>query len=63
MIFNIKWEQQLIDAKDPLQAAKDCLNAINNGESVCFTVVDETGKEYSVDLSEPDDDAVLEIKK
>ena len=61
--LRIIWEQEVYETTDQLEAAKDCLSSIQNGEALCFTVTDEsTGKSYSVDLGEPDEDAVLEIK-
>ena len=62
MTYTIKWEQELYNSENPLEAAKNCLRDIQNGDSLCFTVIDEaTGKEYSVDLSEDDSEAVMEI--
>ena len=67
MSYTITWEQELGEAgfakvNDPLSAAKECLSEIQNGEALAFTVIDNTtGKKFSVDLSEPDENAVLEI--
>lgn len=59
--YEIIWESGL-RSDNPLEAAKQAREDIINGESLQFTVVDtSTGKKYSVDLYENDDDAVLEI--
>jgi hypothetical protein len=63
MTIIVTWEQELNNTDDPLKAAKQCLADIQNGESLMFTVKNETTNQtFSVDLSEPDEDAVLEIK-
>jgi hypothetical protein len=64
MSYTITWEQQIGGVDNPLDAAKECLSQIQKNEALAFTVIDnETGKSYSVDLSEPDTDAVLQINE
>jgi hypothetical protein len=63
MTIIITWQQELSNISDPLEAAKQCLKDIQNGESLIFTVKNETTNQtFSVDLGEPDEDAVIEIK-
>lgn len=60
--FNVKWNGYENQANSPLEGAKDALDAIINGDAKVFLLQDqETGKCYSVDLCEDDEDAVLEI--
>ncbi len=61
--FNITWENEFKDdISTPLEAAKQCLKDIVNGETLMFTVTDKTtGIKYSVDLGEDDEDAVIII--
>jgi len=54
-----------IDAKNPLEAAKIIAGWCSDGAmAFAYDVTDEsTGKQFSVDLSEEDEDAVLEVKE
>lgn len=51
--YRIKWEIDLM-AKDPIEAAKEALDSIINGDAKFFTVVsldkEDKGVETSVDL-------------
>lgn len=60
-MYKVVWEIEL-DAKNPLEAAKEALDCIKDGgeSPYCFYVQAEDSKEvFSVDLSEDDEDAVL----
>lgn len=61
--FKIVWEQELYSFDDPLEAVKECIKDISNGETLMFTVTDmSSGKVFSVDADAIDpDDAVVEI--
>ena len=60
--FTVTFEQDLYNALTPLEAAKLVREDIINGESLCFTVINESTKEeFSVDLAEEDDEAVVLI--
>ena len=61
MYFKVEWENQIDNALTPLEAVKAVLEDIKNGESLCFTVTDANGKQYSVDLNETEGDEVCEI--
>lgn len=63
MGYKVEWENEVGDRKGgPLEAAKDCLYDLQNREALGFTITDlKTGRKYSVDLNEEDEDAVLEI--
>jgi hypothetical protein len=64
MGYLVTYENDIDNASDVLDAAKSAWADIVNGEALCFTVKDNsTGKTYSVDLSEPDDDAVIETSE
>ncbi len=54
-----------IEASNPLEAAKIIAEWCSFGASgLVYDVTDEsTGKQYSVDLSEQDEDAVLYVKE
>lgn len=61
--YKIVYENQL-GADSPLQAAQDMFNALKNDEGVgkCFHVTNlTTGEVFSVDIDEPDEDAVQKI--
>lgn len=50
--YIVKWENE-VDAKNPMDAARECFSDIALGMSLGFTVIDvETKKEYLVDLSD-----------
>lgn len=60
--FTVKWENKIDDQNSPLEAAKNCLSDIVNLDCLCFTVINEdTNEQFSVDLSEDDEFAVLKI--
>lgn len=61
--FKIEWEQELDSFVDPLEAVKECIKDISNGETLMFTVTDmSSGKVFSVDGECLDpEDAVVEI--
>ena len=64
--FEVTLRFQVMEATDPLDAAKKALGWIldqdGGAEDMCYEVKDEeTGQEFSVDLSEDDEDAVLEL--
>lgn len=67
MIYVVRWDNT-IEADSPLEAAKQALSDIQNSETLGFLVqemdekISRVNKEYSVDLSEDDEDAVMEIK-
>lgn len=64
MSYTIIYEQEANDAKSPLEAVKWTLDGIMNGEALMFTVTDnKTGKQYSVDLQEEDEDAVIPMQE
>lgn len=51
-----------LEAKNPLEAAKEMANLYGNEQSMdlIYDVIDEeTNESYTVDLSEEDEDAVL----
>lgn len=55
MSFLIKWEdvRESSDYDNPLEAVKSCLEAIQNEETLAFTVEDTiTGKQYRVSLDD-----------
>ena len=61
--FKIIYENELYEAKGPLEAAKLVREDIISAEALMFTVIDEsTDEHFSVDLNEDDEDAVLPIK-
>ena len=64
MALKVIWEQQveLTSTIDNVcDAATQCAKSIANGESLQFTVIDDSGKVYSVDLNEQKEDIVLEV--
>ena len=61
-IFVVEWECQIHSAKDVIEACKQAAVDISSGEALCFTVTDEKGKKYSVDLNEEDGSEVYEIE-
>lgn len=64
MSYKVEWENELDTPTSALQAAKEAMKDIANGESLCFTVTDyKTGQRYSVDLNEEDEDAVVEMSE
>ena len=45
--FKIVFEQEFYEANSPLDAAKNVLKDIINGETLCFTVINEdTGEQF-----------------
>lgn len=71
MSYIVRWEDEfptsledetINDLESPLDAAKQALENIQSSMTLGFTVIDtKDNKKYSVDLSEDDEDAVLEI--
>lgn len=62
--YRVEWENDLDNAKTPLQAARLAFEEIRNGDSLAFTVIElKTGKIFSVDLNEDDGDEVNEISE
>lgn len=63
MTYLVQWEN-VIEADTPLEAAKEAVTDIQNGLTLGFSVKEmkENGKHFSVDLSENDENAVLETK-
>lgn len=60
--YKIEWEQDLFDFDNPLDAVKECIKDISNGDCLMFTVTDmSSGKRYSVDAEADEEDAVLDI--
>lgn len=71
MSYIVQWEDEFgsndededITLNNPLDAAKMALSNLQNSETLGFTVINTiTNKKYSVDLSETDEYAVIEIK-
>lgn len=63
MKYRITWEQDIDNAKNPLEAVKMALEEIKNEDSLMFTCEELfTGKQYSVDLLEEEGNEVLEIE-
>jgi len=69
MMYTISWEIDL-NADNPLQAAKEALDCIVNGQATffevrqCYGENDEPLEEpivFSVDLLEEDEDAVIQF--
>jgi hypothetical protein len=61
MALKIIWEQTITDTDDILDATIECSKSIAKGETLQFTVIDEAGKVYSVDLNEKYGDEILEV--
>lgn len=65
--YNVKIQFEEIEAKDPLDAAKTICRWLlrdNGANDMVYDVVDEqTKEEFTVDLSEDDENAVLPNKK
>lgn len=65
--FEVILRFQVMEGTDPLDAAKKALGWIQDqdggAENMTYEVKNEqTGQEYSVDLSENDEDAVIELE-
>lgn len=62
--YKVSIRFDMIDAKNPLEAAKEIAKWLKEGaDSMIFDIEDEaTAKKFSVDLSEEDEDAVIENK-
>jgi hypothetical protein len=61
--YKIAWEIQ-VNANSPLEAAKDAVTIMRDADNIAqqFYVQDEdTNEVVSVDLDEPDEDAVLPV--
>lgn len=56
--FKIVWEIEL-EAKNPLEAAKEAQRWISGNDWQYYVQNDETKEIFSVDLAEEDEDAVL----
>ena len=60
--FTIVYEQNEYGAFSPLDAAKRVRQDIIKGAALCFTVTNEDNdEEFSVDLNEDDENAVILI--
>jgi len=60
--YQVLWENEIDNARTPLEAAKCAATEIAMGENTSFTVIDlKTGQHYSVDLSKYGEDAVTKI--
>lgn len=71
MSYIVKWENEFpgkdedenLPISSPLEAAREAFDDISRGYTLGFTVTNtKTGEEFSVDLSENDEDAAIEIK-
>jgi hypothetical protein len=60
--FKIVWEIEL-EAKNPLEAAKEAQRWISGNDWQYYVQNDETKEVFSVDLSEEDEDAVIPTEK
>lgn len=63
MNYKIEWEDEGFEyQQSPLEAVKQAVQNICNGETLAFTATDlKTNKKYSVDLSDDNEEAVVEI--
>src|SRR5688572_26827336 len=61
--FKVQWEDVgFEDCSTPAQAAKQARENIVNGETLCFTVIDnKTKEEYSIDLDDEEDEGTKKI--
>lgn len=62
--FRVKWEIDIEDETNPLEAAKKALELMRGHDStaVVFTMQDKNTKEcFSVDLDEPEGEEVLPL--
>lgn len=60
--LKVEWENEF-QSSSPLDAAKEAAKDIAEGLTTMFTVTDmETNEQFSVDLNEEDEDAVVPIK-
>lgn len=61
--YTINWED-IIQSETPLDAVKQCCRNIASGHTLAFTVKNtKTGEEYTVDLNEPAEDAVILVRE
>lgn len=58
----VEWQNEIDTGDSPLDVVKDCLKDIQNNETLCFTITEiATGRRWSVDLEEDDENATMEI--
>lgn len=63
MALKVIWEQSLVlpNTHDDIHdAVTQCVKSIADGESLQFSVIDDAGKVYSVDLNE-EENIVMEV--
>lgn len=59
MKYKVEWEDEIENARGPLDAAMMCSQDIADGNSLVFTVTElKTGKKYLVDLNADGEDQI-----
>lgn len=61
--YSIVWENEGIEAENPIDAAQIAFDQIQEGYATQFYILNEqTGEMHSVDLSENEEDALSEMQ-